>query len=100
MQELYERGLCVGGSRSHLFFSDEVAELAEAQSICQKCPVQLVCLREALEDGAEWGVWGGVIFWDGQPFYRRRGRGRPRKEDVGLPLEADVADLWQRVQTA
>ncbi len=100
MQELYDRGLCVGGSSSDLFFSDRVDELGQAQAICRECPVQLECLRAALEDKVEWGVWGGVIFWDGQPFYRRRGRGRPRKEDRGEPLEADVADLWALVRPA
>ena len=100
MQRLYEQGLCVEGSRSDLFFSDDVEELGQAQSICRECSVQLECLRTALEDNVEWGVWGGVIFWDGQPFYRRRGRGRPRNEDVGKPLEADVADLWAIVRSA
>lgn len=100
MQSLYEAGLCVGSSSADLFFSDRVDELSEAQAICRECPVQLECLRAALEEHVEWGVWGGVIFWDGQPFYRRRGRGRPRKDDVGLPLEADISDLWNLVQPA
>jgi hypothetical protein len=39
-----------------------------------------------------------VIFWEGQPYYRRRGRGRPRREERNLPLEADVRELWALVQ--
>jgi hypothetical protein len=48
----------------------------------------------------EWGVWGGVIFWDGQPFHRRRGRGRPSHADANLPLEADRSELLELVASA
>jgi hypothetical protein len=41
-----------------------------------------------------------VIFWDGQPFYRRRGRGRPSRIDSTLPIEADLKELWELVKTA
>jgi hypothetical protein len=53
-----------------------------------------------LREGHDWGVWGGVIFWDGQPFFRRRGRGRPRLDEEALPLEADVHQLWELVKSA
>jgi hypothetical protein len=45
-------------------------------------------------------VWGGVIFWDGEPFHRRRGRGRPRHSESGLPLEANRRELWEEVKSA
>ena len=41
--------------------------------------MRLACLRDAVSIGAEYGVWGGVIFWDGTAWLRRRGRGRPKK---------------------
>lgn len=100
MQQLYEQGLCVGGSSADLFFSDDVGELGQAQSICRECSVQLDCLRAALEDNVEWGVWGGVIFWDGQPYHRRRGRGRPRLAEAHLPLEAERSELLELVKSA
>jgi hypothetical protein len=59
-----------------------------------------MCLQVALSEGHDWGVWGGVIFWDGQPFHRRRGRGRPSHSDKGLPLEADLSQLWELVKSA
>ena len=45
-------------------------------------------------------MWGGVIFWDGVPFYRKRGRGRPRKGESTLPIEADRTQLWELVKSA
>lgn len=34
--------------------------VAYAQAICRSCPVARVCLREALDRGEQYGVWGGV----------------------------------------
>ncbi len=97
---LNDNGVCVDAGVSDLFFSENVNDLAKAQALCAGCPVQLACLEFALEENAEWGVWGGVIFWDGVPFYRRRGRGRPRKDEARVPLMAERRDLWQLVQSA
>jgi WhiB family redox-sensing transcriptional regulator len=98
VNEIYRRGTCVASGKHELFFSEDPAELALAQSLCAECPVRIHCLQAALEEGIEWGVWGGVIFWEGQPYYRRRGRGRPRRGERDLPLEADVGELWALVQ--
>ena len=98
MNDIYRRGACVASGKHELFFSEDPADLAVAQSLCTECPVRILCLQDALEEGIEWGVWGGVIFWEGQPYYRRRGRGRPRHEDRNLPLEADVRELWALVR--
>ena len=100
MNELYESGLCTNADVADLFFSENVTELSKAQAMCSKCSVQLDCLEKALEQGVEWGVWGGVIFWDGVPFYRKRGRGRPRKGESTLPIEADRTQLWELVKSA
>ena len=97
---IYDDGRCIDSGRHDLFFSDKPSELAAAQEICMGCEVRILCLQEALDQAIEWGVWGGVIFWDGQPFHRRRGRGRPRRVDQGLQLEADVSELWQQVRSA
>ena len=83
-----------------MFFSDRPDELAQAQAICDTCSVKIQCLADALDRSEDWGVWGGVIFWDGEPFYRKRGRGRPRKADAGAVFEADREDLWQLVKSA
>jgi WhiB family transcriptional regulator, redox-sensing transcriptional regulator len=100
LRQLQDEGRCSQEGSHELFFSDDPAELAEAQRICASCQVRVRCLEVALIDGHEWGVWGGVIFWDGQPFHRRRGRGRPSQGDSALPLEANTDELWDLVKTA
>ena len=96
-KNIYVEGACSGSGDGHLFFSERPEELARAQAICGVCPVQIECLADALERREEWGVWGGVIFWDGEAFYRKRGRGRPRKADANARFEADREDLWRLV---
>lgn len=98
MSDIYRQGRCVESGRHELFFSAEPAELSAAQRLCEECVVRVSCLAEALENAYEWGVWGGVIFWDGQAFYRRRGRGRPRHGEAHLPVEASHADLQELVR--
>jgi WhiB family redox-sensing transcriptional regulator len=100
MTTIYDDGRCVSSGQNDLFFSERPDELAQAQSICMECTVRLDCLEGALERHEDWGVWGGVIFWDGQLYNRRRGRGRPRRIEQGLQIEADVEELWQQVRSA
>jgi WhiB family transcriptional regulator, redox-sensing transcriptional regulator len=100
LKEIQVSGRCSRDGNHHLFFSEKPSELAEAQRICSGCSVRVTCLEIALENRHEWGVWGGVIFWDGQPYHRRRGRGRPRRGDPGLPIEARLSDLWEQVKSA
>ena len=66
----------------HLFFSEVEHEIAEAKAICQTCPLRIPCLEAAQERGEPWGVWGGQLFDRGRVIDRKRGRGRPRKEEV------------------
>jgi WhiB family transcriptional regulator, redox-sensing transcriptional regulator len=100
LRQIQEHGRCSSEGSHDWFFSDRPAELAQAQEICACCEVRAGCLELALIEGHDWGVWGGVIFWDGQPFHRRRGRGRPRHDEAQLPLEADVRQLWELVKSA
>lgn len=73
----------------HLFFSEEASEIAEAKAICRECPVRRLCLEGAIQRGEPWGVWGGELFDRGQVVLRKRGRGRPRKDEAAR--EAEVA---------
>ena len=99
-KQIYSEAACSGQGANNLFFSERPEELAQAQALCETCSVRIQCLAEALERKEEWGVWGGVIFWDGEAFYRKRGRGRPRKEDADTAFEAEREDLWQLVKSA
>lgn len=72
-----------GDARSlHLFFSEVPAEIAEAKQICAGCPMKLRCLEGAVERAEPWGVWGGHLFDKGQVIAGKRGRGRPRKDEL------------------
>jgi hypothetical protein len=100
VSEIYQDGRCTQSGKSELFFSESPSDLAAAQSMCGECSVRIRCLEYALENAIEWGVWGGVIFWDGQPYHRKRGRGRPRHSEVNLPLEATFDELEELVRSA
>ncbi|MDH3462890.1 MAG: WhiB family transcriptional regulator [Acidimicrobiia bacterium] len=100
LKQVQENGRCRSEGKHEWFFSDRPAELAQAQQVCAGCSVRVVCLEIALSEGHDWGVWGGVIFWDGQPFHRRRSRGRPRHSEAQLPLAADRHRLWEQVKSA
>ncbi len=100
MEQVLSRGKCVGSGQHELFFSERPEQLAAAQAMCSECPVRIACLEQALRHGYDWGVWGGVIFWDGQVFHRKRGRGRPRRGDSLIPVEARLEDLIGLVQSA
>jgi WhiB family redox-sensing transcriptional regulator len=67
-------------SSPDLFFAEHPPALASAQRLCAACPMQELCLAEALERGERSGVWGGQILVDGTVVAFKRGRGRPRKD--------------------
>ncbi len=96
-QILFDEGRCSSQpDNHHLFFSEQASELERAQQICSGCSVKLGCLALALESEAEWGVWGGFIFWDGRPMLRKRGRGRPR-HDENVVYEVEIDELERLV---
>jgi WhiB family redox-sensing transcriptional regulator len=66
-------------SLTHLFFSDDVVELARARAICSRCEAREPCLRRAVDRKEPWGVWGGELIIDGVVVAEKRGRGRPPK---------------------
>ena len=84
------------GSLTHLFFSDDLIELARARAICSICPVRTACLARALEREEPYGVWGGEVLISGHVAEKRaHGRpprgGRPRlvvDEITGVPIVA------------
>ena len=87
-------------SLTHLFFSDDLIELARARAICALCRVREACLQRALERREPWGVWGGEVLLDGSVITDKRGRGRPPKvprprlvvdEITGQPVVSSVA---------
>lgn len=43
-----------------------------AKAVCMGCPVRPQCLAEALDNGIEWGVWGGMTERERRQLLRQR----------------------------
>ena len=67
------------GTLTHLFFSDDVLDIARAKAICSKCKLTTSCLEGALDRAEPWGVWGGELIDSGRIVVHKRPRGRPPK---------------------
>ena len=64
-----------------LWFSHHPEEVECAKRICHHCAAIDHCLAAALARGERWGVWGGQLLEDGRVIPRKRGPGRPRKDE-------------------
>lgn len=51
-------------------------QIAEAKSVCRRCPVQAACLEWALESGQDGGVWGGMSEDERRALKRRPTRAK------------------------
>lgn len=84
-----------GDETAHLFFSDELLDIAKAKRICASCPVIESCLEGALARKEPLGVWGGQLFQNGKILNAKRRRGRPpknpRPEDEFVHVEVPEA---------
>lgn len=67
------------GTLTHLFFSEDLYDIARAKAICAKCQVSALCLSTALDRQEPWGVWGGQLLLAGRIVTNKRPRGRPPK---------------------
>lgn len=87
------------GTLTHLFFSDDVVDIARAKAICSKCTLREQCLGEALERAEPWGVWGGELLDTGRIVAVKRPRGRPPKGGH-QPIVIDEVPVPPRVAVA
>ena len=53
-------------------------QIAEAKTVCRRCPVASACLSWAMETGQEYGVWGGLSEDERRALQRRNARTRAR----------------------
>lgn len=65
-----------------LWFAERGDDVERAKALCGGCPLRTACLDGALARSEPWGVWGGEVFIDGRVVARKRGRGRPRKDEA------------------
>ena len=78
------------GTLTHLFFSDDLIDIARAKAICSKCALAAPCLAGALERAEPAGVWGGHLIADGVIVTHKRRRGRPPKHPRPDPVVDEV----------
>ncbi|WP_324649819.1 WhiB family transcriptional regulator [Georgenia sp. H159] len=72
---------CQTAADRDLWFAERSVDVERAKELCHQCPVRKACLVSALERREPWGVWGGEVFVNGVVVARKRGRGRPRKDE-------------------
>lgn len=73
---------CQEHGDTDLWFAERTADVEFAKALCHSCPMRQECLAGAIERAEPWGVWGGAVFVNGVVVARKRGRGRPRKDEV------------------
>ena len=88
----WKRALCNdgNGTLTHLFFSEDLIDIARAKAICSKCSLAVACLATALERQEPWGVWGGQLLVNGSIVAHKRRRGRPPKHPRPDPVVDEV----------
>jgi len=64
------RGKCAGTDPDALFVQGKAQRAAKA--VCKGCPVVAECLADALDNGTEFGVWGGMTERERRALLRRR----------------------------
>lgn len=71
-----------------LWFAETPAAVETAKALCVPCPLREACLAGALRRREPWGVWGGQLVVGGVVVAHKRGRGRPRKHPLPVPVTA------------
>ncbi len=60
MQDWAARAACRATPHPAAFFSGTPRDTDYAKRICADCPVTAECYRDALNTGANVGIWGGL----------------------------------------
>ena len=53
-----------------------IAQVEQAKRVCNRCAVQDICLKWALDTGQDAGVWGGLSEEERRTLKRRTARAR------------------------
>lgn len=58
---------CVGHSDEFVDYEPEdVPDEETAALLCERCPLLALCYKSATKSKPEWGVWGGVAWYQGK----------------------------------
>lgn len=88
--EWQERALCAQ-TDPEAFFPEPGITATDAKRVCRACPVRKECLEYALDNGEQFGVWGGVSERDRRLLARRRNAAQPTRQPTGQPGSAEPA---------
>jgi hypothetical protein len=58
VQDWRDEAVCLG-SMVDLWFAEDAHHVAKAVEACEQCPVQVQCLKFAIDTNQRFGVWGG-----------------------------------------
>ncbi|MFJ9845100.1 WhiB family transcriptional regulator [Kitasatospora sp. NPDC101155] len=70
----------------------------QAKSVCRACPARRECLRRAVQDGEQYGVWGGLTAPERRALrkqvqhFRNLPSGVPARIQHGDPVEVRIRD--------
>ena len=81
------------GTLTHLFFSEDLYDIARAKFICRGCEVREACFDGAQARREPWGVWGGELFVNGKVIAQKRRRGRPPKNRDAETIVIDGVEV-------
>lgn len=70
--------------------------IADAKSVCLRCPVAEHCLQYALDNNIEYGVWGGLSEKERRALKRRQARTVAQQEAIDDMRQPDTLfDAWK-----
>lgn len=70
LEKWQAEGACFETDDLDIFFSSKVEQKKQAKRLCGMCKVRLTCLRYAISNNIEDGIWGGL-----EPLERGKIRG-------------------------
>lgn len=68
-----------------MWFSTNATKVRKAKILCARCPLRAACADEALNNGEQYGIWGGL---DETQLRQRRRRGSRYADIVNPPFAA------------
>lgn len=91
------------GQGPDVMFPVTDAKQRRAARVCGGCPVRQECLRYALDNRIEWGVWGGLTEAQRRSVHRQLRHDRPLEDAVAAaraetPASPTYPDLEERAR--
>ncbi len=85
-------GVCRQGDPERFFLESKRghtrdALVAEAKTVCARCPVMESCREHGLNAQEPYGIWGGLTLQERETRLRVRRRNRPRTEPTDVVFD-------------